>query len=145
MQLQSRMPVLVETTSRDDDVVAMYLFGSHATGKPNPLSDIDLAILLDQTVPPQNYFSKKLALLTTATSLLQKEEIDLVILNQVPASLAYRVLSRGRLLYENPRKKKQRIGFQTRAISLYFDFLPVEKKLYAGLSNRIRRGEYGGR
>ncbi|MFZ5590812.1 MAG: type VII toxin-antitoxin system MntA family adenylyltransferase antitoxin [Bacillota bacterium] len=145
MSLLSKLPILIEAISRDEDVVAMYLFGSHATGKSTPLSDIDLAILLDHAVPTQNYFSKKLALLTTATALLQKEEVDLVILNQVPPSLAYRVLGKGRLLYENPRKKKQRIGFQTRAISLYFDFLPVEKKLYAGLINRLRRGEYGGR
>ncbi|MGQ9558072.1 MAG: type VII toxin-antitoxin system MntA family adenylyltransferase antitoxin [Desulfurispora sp.] len=145
MSLLSKLPILIETISRDEDVVAMYLFGSQATGKPTPLSDIDLAILLDQTVPQQNYFNKKLALLTTATSLLQKEEIDLVILNQAPPSLTYRVLSKGHLLYENPRKIKQRIGFQTRALNLYFDFLPVEKKLYAGLINRLRRGEYGGR
>ncbi|MFH1292708.1 MAG: nucleotidyltransferase domain-containing protein [Pseudomonadota bacterium] len=35
--------------SNNNEVIAVYLFGSYAEGKERPLSDIDIGILLDRT------------------------------------------------------------------------------------------------
>ncbi|MEG3072163.1 MAG: nucleotidyltransferase domain-containing protein [Candidatus Syntrophopropionicum ammoniitolerans] len=77
---------LVEKLKNDQDIVAIYLFGSFAAGMQTPLSDIDLAIILDHNLPPSRYFKKKLDLLAIVTSLLKTDAVDLVILNQAAAS-----------------------------------------------------------
>jgi len=38
-----RIPELIEQIEKDTDVVALYSFGSLATGNLKPLSDLDLA------------------------------------------------------------------------------------------------------
>lgn len=138
------IPSLIEKLSLDEDIIALYLFGSYAEGKQTPVSDIDLAVLLERDFPQNSYFEKKLALLSTITSLLKTDEVDLVILNQVPPALSYRILSKGRLLFEKTDKKSQRVSFQVRICDRYFDFKPVAKVLHEGLVRRIKEGRFGG-
>lgn len=128
----------------DKDVVAFYLFGSYAAGKQTPVSDVDLAVLLDLDFPAEHYFEKKLDLLSRVTATLQTDEVDLIILNQAPPFLAYRILSLGRLLFERRDKKGQRVNFQVRTFDRYFDFMPLEKVLHNGLMRRIKEGRFGG-
>ena len=138
------IPSLIEKLKTDGDIVGIYLFGSYAKGKQTPVSDIDLAILLDRGFPPGRYFEKKLELLAITTSVLKTDEVDLVILNEAPPALAYRVLSDGRLLLEQKDRKDQRVSFQVRTYDRYFDFKPVEKILHEGLIRRIKEGRFGG-
>lgn len=115
------IPLLIEKLSIDRDIVAIYLFGSYAEGKQTPVSDIDLAVLLDGDFPPNRYFEKKLALLALSTSLLKTDEVDLVIINHAPPAISYRILSKGRLLFEKENGKSQRVNFQVRIYDRYFD------------------------
>jgi predicted nucleotidyltransferase len=138
------IPLLVEKLRPDRDLVALYLFGSYAEGKQTPVSDIDLAVLLDRGFPAALYFEKKLKLLSTITSALKTDEVDLIILNQAPPALSYRVLSQGRLLYEEEDGKAQRVSFQVKTFDRYFDFKPVERVLHEGLIRRIKEGRFGG-
>ncbi len=138
------IPLLIEELRTDGDIVDIYLFGSYAEGKQTPASDIDLAILLDRDFPPGRYFEKKLKLLAIITSLLKTDEVDLVILNQAPPALSYRILCKGRLLFEKEDGKSQRVGFQVRTYDRYFDFKPIEKVLHEGLARRIREDRFGG-
>lgn len=138
------IPLLVEKLRLDRDLVALYLFGSYAEGKQTSVSDIDLAVLLDRGFPPARYFEKKLNLLSTITSALRTDEVDLIILNQAPPALSYRVLSQGRLLYEEEDGKAQRVSFQVKTFDRYFDFKPVERVLHEGLIRRIKEGRFGG-
>lgn len=136
--------LLIEKLSLDGDIVALYLFGSYAEDRQTPVSDIDLAVLLDLDFPPSRYFEKKLDLLSIATSTLKTDEVDMVILNQAPPALSYRILSKGRLLFEKEGGKGQRVSFQVRTCDRYFDFKPVEKVLHEGLVRRIKEGRFGG-
>lgn len=142
--VMSYIPSLIKKLSLDEDIISLYLFGSYAEGKQTPVSDIDLAVLLDRDFPQNSYFEKKLTLLSTMTSLLKTDEVDLVILNHVPPALSYRILSKGRLLFEKTDQKSQRVSFQVRICDWYFDFKPVEKVLHEGLLRRIREGRFGG-
>lgn len=71
------IPSLVERIKIDGDIVSLYLFGSYAGGKQTPVSDIDLAVLLDRDFPPSCYFAKKLELLSMITTILKTDEVDL--------------------------------------------------------------------
>lgn len=53
------LPDLIEFCKAQDDIVALYLFGSRATGSAGPLSDIDIAILLKEGRGEDFYSEKK--------------------------------------------------------------------------------------
>lgn len=142
--LTEYLPQLTEIMNRDTDVVAFYLFGSYAEGKQTPVSDVDIAVLLDMDLPAERYFEKKLDLLSRVTSSLRTDEVDLIILNQAPPFLSYRILSKGRLLFERRDRKGQRVDFQVRTFDRYFDFKPLERVLHNGLVRRIKEGRFGG-
>ncbi|MCF8011877.1 MAG: nucleotidyltransferase domain-containing protein [Clostridiales bacterium] len=138
------IPSLVEKLKNDKDIVAIYLFGSYAEKKQTSASDVDLGGLLDQDFSPKQYFDKKLELLSEMTSLLKTDEVDLVILNDAPPVLSYRILSQGELLFEKENEKSQRVEFQVQTYNRYFDFIPIEKIIHEGLVRRIREGRFGG-
>jgi len=138
------IPLLIQRLKQDDDVIATYLFGSYAEGKQTPVSDVDLAVLFDQNFPRKFFFEKKLDLLFTATSILKTDAVDLVILNEAPPALSYQVLKKGKLLFEKPETKAQRVNFQVRVYDRYFDFKPVETVVREGLIKRIKEGRFGG-
>jgi len=139
------IPSLIEKFKADGDIICIYLFGSYAEGKQTPISDVDLAILLDKGFPADRFFKKKLELLALTTLLLKTDEVDLLILNEAPSVLAYRVLSKGRLLWVNKAKRSQIVNFQVRTYDHFFDFRPVERILHEGLIRRIKEGSFGGR
>ena len=49
-QIQEAIDTYVEKISSDDGVLRIYLFGSCAYGKPHERSDIDLMVIIDDTL-----------------------------------------------------------------------------------------------
>lgn len=82
-------------------VIAAYLFGSHAEGRPHRESDVDVGVLLDRTrcPSPREPFDAKVALTSDLIAALHENEVDLVILNDAPPLLARRIVIEGRLAY----------------------------------------------
>jgi hypothetical protein len=108
-------------------VVAAYQFGSTVRGQEGPLSDLDIAILVDDKQAPS-----ALELLRTELILahgLQKHlgvpEIDLITLNRQKLHFQHAVLRTGRLIYE--ADQKYRIRFAQKVIEAYLDFQPTLK------------------
>ncbi|MBW1992096.1 MAG: nucleotidyltransferase domain-containing protein [Deltaproteobacteria bacterium] len=103
------------------EVVLGYLFGSQAAGRPSPVSDLDVAVLLDyQAEAPtiRDLLSHRLALLWPGRC-----TADVVILNRAPVELAYAVISQGILVYE--REPASRVEYEARVLSQYGDYLPI--------------------
>ncbi|MEW6080283.1 MAG: nucleotidyltransferase domain-containing protein [Bacillota bacterium] len=142
--IMSLVPALVEAISQDEHVSALFLFGSYAEDRQGAASDVDLAVLLDDDLPRHLRSDKRLDLLALATTTLATDEVDLVVLNDAPASLAYRVFGQGRLLYERPGLREVRVRFQARTYSNYLDFLPAESIVHEGLMRRFEEGRFGG-
>jgi len=142
--IMSLMPTLVEAISKDEHVNALFLFGSRAEDRQGDTSDVDLAVLLDDDLPRRLRSDKRLDLLALATTTLSTDEVDLVVLNDAPVSLAYRVFSQGRLLYERPGLREARVRFQARTYSNYLDFVPAETVIHEGLMRRFKEGRFGG-
>lgn len=108
------------------EVNAVFIFGSLITGYRHSFSDIDIAVLLnDEEHIAVDY---KIGLLTDLIVLLGSDQIDLVILNQAPPFLKYRILRDGSCIFE--RDKNKRTNFQARTYSEYFDLRPLLKKVY---------------
>lgn len=124
-------------------VAAAYLFGSHASGRVGPLSDIDVAVLFADSVEADERFDLRLALIADATRALRTRDVDLVVLNDVPALLRHRVLRDGELLLE--RDRAARVRYETRTILEYLDTKPLRAGLAQGVRRRLKEGTFGRR
>jgi len=115
-----QLPMLFANCGR---VEFAYLFGGALKG-PRPLSDIDLAVYC---CAGTNLGEYKPDLLGKLNDLLETDEIDLVILNQAPISLAGRIIIRKRLLF--CRNDFLRHRFESLTLRKFHDFQIYEKTL----------------
>ena len=122
-------------------VLALYLFGSAAWDRRTRLSDIDIAVLLPDSVPKGEYFDRRLEMTVELMGLLHEDNIDLVILNEAPPLLKHRVVTGGRVVF--CRDEQARNRFEARAILEYLDFKPVLDLQYRCLKRRLEEGRFG--
>ncbi len=102
------------------EVLEAYLFGSHALGRAQPHSDIDVAVYIDELIAEEGAYGYRAQLITEIMAGLNSNDIDLLILNQAPPALYYHVLRDGiRVLSRDLADTTTREG---RAVSRYCDF-----------------------
>jgi len=121
-----------------DDVLVAWLFGSHARGQAGPLSDVDVAVLLDERAD-RDLFRARLKLIADLTGVLGTNDVDVAVLNETPLALNYRVLRDGVLPY--CRDRRRRVDFTWRTVSAYLDFRPFLERYERTLLERAARGE----
>jgi len=122
-------------------VAAAYLFGSQARGAAGPLSDVDLAVVSDRSLPRSRRFDLQLELIGAATAVLATNEVDLVMLDDAPPLLRHRVIRDGLVLVD--RDPSRRLTFQTRSVLEYLDTKPLRGELSRGLRHRLREDRFG--
>jgi uncharacterized protein len=122
-----------------DEVVLAYLFGSWARGQAGSLSDVDIAVLLAGNPDEDHSLDRRMDLAADLNALLAGADVDVVILNQAPVALAYRVLRDGLLL--SCRDQDVRIQYTARIVMEYLDFKPVLELFERAVLERARRGE----
>jgi predicted nucleotidyltransferase len=105
---------------RHPNIVLAYLFGSHVQGYIGPMSDIDIAVLLDNADEKDAIHSD---LRLSIASAVDHERVDVVFLNRATVDLAYAVILDGELIYE--RDAYTRVEYEAKIMSLYCDYLPV--------------------
>jgi len=81
----------------DLGVASAYLFGSHAEGRAHRESDVDVAVLLSWERYPtsRERFDFRVSVGSELISVLKHNEVDLVILNDLPPLFARRILWEG--------------------------------------------------
>lgn len=121
---QKLLDELKTVFAKEEDIIALYLFGSVTTAFSSARSDIDLAILLRE---PFNY-RRPLALSTQASLILKRDEVDLLVLNSAPLSLGYRILQEGKLLLCTDELSLA--NFIESILQRYFDFKPDLESFY---------------
>ncbi len=106
------------------EVIAVYLFGSYATGLAQESSDIDLAFLLDEKRYRLDAFesSSGAHLVAAHMALLLDAEIDVTVLNGASMEMAYEVVTTGICLYD--ADSDRRFGYEAKVRGMYFDFKP---------------------
>jgi uncharacterized protein len=97
------------------------LMGSVARDTASPESDVDLGVLLRSR--PAATLEGRLFGYEADLERAVGRAVQVVILNDAPPDLAYRVLLDGRLVLD--RDRAARLRFEVRTRNLYFDLLPT--------------------
>ncbi len=124
------------------EVLAAYIFGSVVTGRARPDSDVDIAVLVSEKVMRKDPWDYRMRLAADLMGELQRDDVDLVLLNQAPPLLAHRILSKGKLILE--RSPSARVRFQVRTVNQYLDTQPMRDLYLAYLKKHIREGKVFG-
>jgi len=137
---------LAETSQRfagRPEVLVAYLFGSQARGRPTPISDVDFAVLLSEAVPRESYLDYRIALMQELTRIFRSDEVQVVILNQAPPLLAYKVIVEGKPLF--CRDELARLRFRPEATRRYLATKAMRRIQDAATAHRIREARFGHR
>lgn len=138
---------LRERLQGEADVAVAYLFGSRARGDSGPLSDVDVAVLLDGEATGRRELELRAVVeAAIATDAARSTgggppRVDLVVLNDAPVSVAYRVLAQGMLLLS--RDERARVAHWVDTVDRYLDMAPLRATLAEGLSHRLEEGRFG--
>lgn len=123
------------------EVLEAYLFGSLARGEAGEMSDVDVAVFLDEQRSIAERGRLLLELTAELMSRLGRNDVDVVALNDAPPLLYHRVLRDGeRLLARDLLATTRREG---QALSRYCDWVPQLAKIEAAHRRRMAAGEFG--
>ncbi len=120
--IQEKFGPLTDFFIQNGNILFAYLFGGLARGRFSPLNDIDLALFLKD--------EKKGDYLKTfgdISEILGTGEIDLVILNKAPLSLAGRILQSRKVLADKAPFVRHR--FESLTLRMFFDFSIKERDI----------------
>ncbi|MHA1803981.1 MAG: type VII toxin-antitoxin system MntA family adenylyltransferase antitoxin [Promethearchaeota archaeon] len=115
-------------------LILIYLFGSKAIQKTSKLSDIDIAILLNDKI---HYDLKELILdlIFEFVQIFRIDRIDLLILNSAPLAIQYNVITEGKLLYQS--NIEERCNYEIKIRKKYFDFKKYEEEYFKAMHDQI--------
>ena len=120
--------------NENPEIILAFVYGSYASKRMSPSSDVDIGILF-KTVPPMDAIND----ITETLSSILTREVDLVILNQASPILKMQILRNGILLYTSKRKYFHQ--FYTDTVNQYDDLKRIRKnceenilrgRIYAG-------------
>jgi len=126
---------VVEYLSKQERVKLAYLFGSVAEGKEGKLSDIDLAVFLDESLSKKERFNLQLKLMSEMSSILKTDKVDLIVMNDAPLSLNYEIIKANHPLLV--RDKGEKIDFEHGILSRYLDRRYYEKRWAAEFLKKV--------
>ena len=112
----------------EQDITYALLFGSGGRGRLRPASDVDVAVELRAGAPRD---TATLGHLTARLESAAGRPVDLVLMDEAPAPLAYRIFRDGRLVLE--RDHAALVRRKAQAILQYLDFKPVEERCAEGV------------
>jgi predicted nucleotidyltransferase len=122
--IATRLATLGQALERCPAIVFAYLFCSTATGHRGPLSDVDVAVYLDNLVDP---IETRLQTIGAVTSHLGTDKVDVVVLNQAPTALAGRIVGSRRVILD--RAPFRRHCFESLTLRKFLDFRIFEHRL----------------
>lgn len=105
--------------SSHKEIVAAYLFGSVAEGVARADSDVDIALLLDESLMPESILEYRMEMIEDTKGILKKE-VDMIVMNGVSLLLQFQVIKRGCVLFEGDTEK--RALYQMKVVSMYYDY-----------------------
>lgn len=117
------------------EIVAVYLFGSHAKAKNRRDSDIDLAILIrhDDLCEEDNLYIKYMHALT----MLTREDFHLVFMNKAGEGILFQVFKYGKCIVNNNPEILSR--FKMTRYSMITDFTYYKERMQKSFVNNLIR------
>lgn len=107
---------VVPALTKHDRVVAAYIFGSIGTEQATTMSDIDIAILIDGDIS----LLDELSLSADVAVALEREDVDMVILNSTRNDLQHAIISEGELILDRAPLKTS--DFIEKVLSVHKDY-----------------------
>jgi predicted nucleotidyltransferase len=101
--------------NRLDDPIAIYLFGSAASGAVHDSSDIDLAVLSREPIATETRWD-----LQQELAIALRCDVDLVDLRSASTVMRFQVVTTGDLLYDGDSQR--RAEFEMVTLSMYARF-----------------------
>jgi predicted nucleotidyltransferase len=132
-QLRQTLPSVLA----DYPVDAAYVYGSVARGKVTPFSDVDIALVLSNPLPPYDRLMLEFAIEAAIEDASNLTTVDVRAINEAPLLVRGRVVQEGILLYQ--RDKARRVAFEVRTRKHYFDFAPVARRLSIAFLDKVHR------
>ena len=118
------------------EVAAVFLFGSYANGHQHYASDIDIGILLKETLRT-GASEKRIGYMAELTKLL-KRDTHPVILNSASEALIRQIFLKGNcILVKNP---KELARYKMMMISRIADFGFYRKMIHSGFVRKVMEG-----
>jgi predicted nucleotidyltransferase len=119
-----------------DRVAAVYLFGSHATGKERAGSDVDIAILFQTR--DLDFIRDSIDQYLVEVSRLLKKDIHPIVLNSAGEVILKQILNKGKCIVVNDRR--QLASFKIAAFAKIFDFSYYRDLMQSGLIKSVIQG-----
>jgi len=117
---------LIGAARQDRDILAVFLFGSAATGLSHQQSDIDICLVMKPAITSPIELSQKKLEYHKLTN-----DMDVQILQQLPLYIRIRVIKEGKVLFCVNEDELYEIAFRT--ISEFDDF----KYIYDDYLNEV--------
>ena len=119
---------------------AVYIFGSQASGKCIPSSDVDIAVLFDRCDP--DFIRSRMDEILLRLPKLVRKDVHPVVMNSASEAILKQIFAKGRcLLVHDSRKLAE---FKMVAYTRIADFNYYLKKMQAGLIRRVLEAASGG-
>jgi predicted nucleotidyltransferase len=110
------------------------LYGSVASGRDTPVSDVDVAVYVEDA----GHFLDLVVVLDEA---LPERQVDVTNLARQPSWVVYRVLATGKTIHIADEALYHDVKF--RAMREYLDFKPVRDRILRDMEHRLGGGQYG--
>src|SRR3990172_6249352 len=123
---EERLCSLGHALQQCSSILFAYLFEGAAISPLKPLSDVDVAVYLDESVDP---VEGRLEAIGVITPPMRTDEVDVVVLNTAPTALKGWVLQTRRVLCDRDPLRRHR--FESLALREFFDFRLFERRLLA--------------
>ena len=122
--------------SSQKEVIAVYLYGSHAKGGVRPSSDLDVGILLDEknlevAIERRNHYMVELGRVL-------RKDIHPVILNSASEELLRQIFSKGTCILINDARKLAR--YRMVMFARIADFGYYRDQMQAGFIRKVMEG-----
>ena len=119
-----------------------YLHGSVARGTPLPTSDIDLAVVLSEPVPPAAERMKlEFQIQAAVEDACGLKNVDVRAINTAPILVQGEIVQEGLCLYA--RDRAQKAAFESLIRRKYFDYRPTAERMQAVFLEQARRKGLG--
>jgi predicted nucleotidyltransferase len=132
--MKESYPRLVDIFTQYPEIQAVYIFGSHATGKVQQDSDLDLAV-----VPRDRQARDRKLDILADLARSGFDNVDLVFLDTDDIVLCYEAIKHNRLIYQT--KDFDRGTLYSKVVRQYFDFQPYLKVQREAYKRRILNGQ----
>jgi len=123
-------------------VYLAYVYGSVAAGCSTPLSDVDVALVVDDGLTPLLQLRLGVRLETEIAERSRVRNVQVRIINDAPLMLRGQVVLNGVLIYS--RAEASRIAFETSTRDAHFDYQPTARRFRQSfLADLVERGLRG--